>query len=179
MFRPKKNQVFEPLNPEYSLIDAMTEEVFVNYSPELAYWSLNEPTTEASRDELDKLYGEKSSDTGKITYDGPFQVYGTLQINPIIQELTKVGLQQIEEIDFYVNIAAMAEYIEGRYPKYGDVLRVTYIETDNSRRYVFYNIANVTPVDLYNFRHINYLLNGEQTMMADVPEEIRNYSEGQ
>jgi len=177
MFRPKRIKVFEPTNPEYSLIDSMTSEVFENYSPEIAWWSLNRTETEANRDELSEVYGE-SKPSSKM-FDGPFPVAGAFEINPIIQELTRLGLEQIEEVDFYCNIAAMQEYTEGRDPKGGDVFRVTWLETNSERRFVFYNVSNVTPVDIYNYRHINWLVNAEQTTLHDVPDEIKEFYEGQ
>jgi len=178
IFRPKNLKVFEPDNPEYTLIDHMTEEVFENYSTEIAYWVLNVTETDSDRDELDEVYGEGGGADQLRAYYGPYEVFGTLTINPIIQELTRLGLEQIEEIDFYCNIAAMENYLEGYIPKAGDIFRTTWIQTNNERRYIFYNIANVTPVDLYNFRYINYLINAEQTSLHEVPESIKNYYEG-
>jgi len=178
MFRSGKNgiKVFDSQNPEYSLIDSMTSEIFENYSTEIAYWLFGRAETEANLDELDEVYGESSKN--KRIYSGPFDVKGTLTINPIIQELTRLGLEQIEEIDFYCNIAAMDEYLEGEPPKAGDIFRVTWIEKENTRRYVFYSVANVTPTDIYNSRYINYLISAEQTTLHNFPAEIKNYYEG-
>lgn len=178
MWRPKHLKVFEPHQPEYSLIDAMTQEVFENYSSEVYYWIFNRVATAEHQDELDVAYGEASRGTAEV-YSGPFKVAAALQINPIIQELTKLGAQQIQEVDIYCNIAAMQDYLEGETPKIGDIMRVTWIESDNSRRYVFYHIANVTPVDIYNYRYTNWWINAEQTLLSNVPDIIRLHSDGE
>ena len=178
MFRPKKIKVFDSQNPEYALVDAINSEIFENYSPEISYWSFNAAATEVNMDELDAIYGEVSRQNVK-QYFGPYDPKGTLEINPIIQELTRLGLQQIEEVDLYCNIAAMHDYLDGKDPIAGDIFRITWLETDIERRYIFYSVANVTPVDIYNFRYTNWLINAEQTPLHNVPDEIKLYHEGE
>jgi len=177
MWRPNgKINIFDPTNPEYTLVDAMTAEKFENYSWEIVYWSFNIETTAPTLDALDQTYGEASDVQNK--YDGPFEAYGTIEVNPILQELTKLGHQQIEEINFYCNISAMDNYLQGRIPKQGDIIRVSWIKTDSTRRFVFYGIGNVTPVDPYNARYTNWLMHCEQTNMNEIPEEIKNFNDG-
>lgn len=179
MYPPRKTgiQVFEPTNPEYSLIDAMTTEVFENYSSEIKWWIFSRTETDENRDELDKAYGEASRGVAEV-FSGPYDVSGTLEVNPILQELTRLGAEQIEEIDFYTNIAAMQVYLKGENPKQGDIFRVTWIQTNTDRRFIFYRVANVTPVDIYNMRYTNWLINAEQELLSNVPENIRTYSDG-
>lgn len=176
-YRPTKINMFEPRNPEYSLIDMMTSEKFTAYSPEIYWWSFIKDGEDgaAERDELDKVYGEKSS-AGKVAYLGPFEVKAALELNPIVAEFTRLGLQQIEEIEAYGNVAALDSYLKGNVPKEGDIFRVSWIVTETERRFVFYKVANVTPVDPYNFRYINWHIHGEQTTLHEAPDSIKNFA---
>jgi hypothetical protein len=72
----------------------------------------------------------------------------------------------------------MDNYLQGRVPKAGDVIRVSWIKTDSTRRFVFYGISNVTPVDPYNARYTNWLIHCEQTNMNEIPNEIKNFNDG-
>ena len=182
MYRPTSVKLFEPKNPEYSLADAMTTEQYTIHSPEIKYWSfVKDGPTAATLDELDVVYGEKSSkaNSGRLVYTGPYNVKGFLEIEPILQELLKMGPQQIEVVELFVNIAAMENYLENRLPKRGDIFRVTWIVTETVRRYIWYSVANVTPVDPYNFKYVNWHINAEQTLMKDAPENIRQYMIGE
>lgn len=181
IYRPTKPNLFSPCNPEYALCDALVAEQYTINSPEILWWSLlrDGATGAAARDELDAVYGEKSSGDHKLAYAGPFDFRGFIDISPIVQELTRLGLQQINEIELYANIAATDVYLGGRLPKGGDVFRVTWIVTETERYYVWYKVANVTPVDPYNFRYINWHINAEQTNLWDVPESISNYTRGE
>ncbi len=178
-FRPTKITMFEPSNPEYSLVDTMMAEKITAYSPEVYWWSQirDDETGAATRDELDKVYGEKSSGDGYINYIGPKEVKSILELNPIVAEFTRLGLQQIEEVEIYVNIAAMDYYLDGRPPKSGDILRVSWIVTETQRRFVFYKVSNVTPVDPYNFRYINWHIHAEQEMLHDAPDSIKQFAQ--
>ena len=178
MFRPHASKVFEPENPEYALIDAVVQESFEKASPEIMWWSLNRELTEPTRDELDQLYGEKSSGDKLVKYAGPFRVYGHLEPSPIIQELTRLGVEQIWQIDLFMNVAAMLEYTRGRPPKPGDVFRATHIHPGDQREYKFYMVGSVLEVDLFNFKYVNWQVNAEQTTLADVPDEIKLYAGG-
>ena len=191
MYRPMKPKMHDPTNPEHSLVDAMTVEIHSLESPEIVYWSMKtaeeideenailNPDADPYLDELDEVYGEKSSDDGKLMFHEPVvDFYAKVDINPIIQELTRLGLAQIEEIDVYVNIAHAQEKLYGP-PKGGDVLRITFMIRDYNgelkEHLVYFKVSSVDPVDLYNFQYINYQINCEQTNMMDVPDEIKNY----
>jgi coenzyme F420-reducing hydrogenase gamma subunit len=178
-YRSQSIKMYDPKNPEYSLVDAMTSERFTLYSPEVYWWSFIRDNEDgaAIRDELDRVYGEKSS-TEKMAYLGPYEVKAAIELNPIVAEFTRLGLQQIEEVEAYVNIAAFDYYLKGRPPKPGDIFRVSWIVTETERRYVFYKVANVTPVDPYNFRYINFHLHAEQTTLHEAPDNIKQFATG-
>lgn len=181
--------MFCPENSEHSLVDAMTEEVHMLESPEIIYWKLKKPEdleenfeyTGGSNylDELDKVYGEKSSGTGKLIHHDPVRIYGKIDIEPIVNELARLGLITKKEIDLYINIAHAHEKL-GEPPKGGDIFRITYMIRDNKGdlkyKFVYYHISNVNEVDVYNYQYINYQIWGEQTNMMDVADIIKQYN---
>ena len=177
MYRPIAAKIYEPNNPEYSLVDAMTSELFELFSPEIKWWNLNITTTQSNLDSLDQLYGEEGDN--KLAFNGPFNVYGRVETNPILKELSRLGHLEIREIDFYVNIAAMNNYLENSIPREGDIFRLTYLGNDPKidRKFFFYVVNNIIEVDLYNCRYINYQIAAEQTTLNNVPDIIKNYSE--
>jgi len=181
--RSTKLQMWDPKSPEYALLDSMVSEKFTAHSPEIKWWSFlqDNETGAAVRDELDKVYGEKSSGgkDAKRGYLGPFDVKAIMEINPIVKEFTRLGLQQIEEVETFANIAAMEHYLEGRLPKPGDIFRVSWIVTETERRYVFYKVANATPCDPYNFRYINWHISAQQTNLFEAPDTVKLYHEGE
>ena len=182
--------MFEPTNPEHSLVDALTEEIHKFEGPELVYWVHKTPqeidaaTEDATPggdsylDDLDEVYGEKSSGDAKLEFFEPIMVYGKVDVEPIIQELMRLGLIETEQLDLYVNIAHAHEKLE-RPPNGGDVFRITFlirdVDGELKEKLVYYKVSNCHPVDLYNYQYVNYQINGEQTNMMDVPDEIKNY----
>lgn len=189
MYRPVKPLGFDIDNPEHALVDAMTEEMHELESAEIIYWKLKKfsevqdelnatPSGGEYLDELDKTYGEKSSGDATLRYEEPQKVSGKMEKNPIIHELSRMGLLTIEEIDFYVNIAHIHSKLETA-PGDGDVFRVTFMIKDANGdlkdRYVYYKVSNITPVDLFMYQYVNYQIRGEQTNMVDVPSEILNH----
>lgn len=179
MYRPTNPRLYEPTNPEYLLADVMTAEQYEIHSPEIKWWSMiREVDGGAERDELDEVYGEKSS-PGKLAYTEPYEVFGFVDINPILQELTKLGQQQINEIEFYTNIADFNLRSDGIMPKRGDIFRISWILTETERNYIWYSVANVTPVNPYNFKYVNWHINAEQTTLHDAPANIKEYILGE
>lgn len=189
MYRPLTPNMFEPNNPEHSLVDAMTEEVHMLESPEIFYWKIKkEEEIEAEPeynnvddpylDDLDTVYGEKSSGDGKYLFHDPVRVYGKIDIEPILNELSRLGLTTINQIDFYLNIAHCHDRL-GRPPAGGDTFRVTYLIRDNNgdlkNKYIYYVVSNTNEVDLYNYQYINYQIWAEQTNMMNVPDEVKQY----
>jgi len=87
-------------------------------------------------------------------------------------------LIKTEQLDLYVNIAHAHEKLE-RPPSGGDVFRITFlirdVDGELKEKLVYYKVSNSHPIDLYNYQYVNYQINGEQTNMMDVPDEIKNY----
>lgn len=175
MFRPQKPLAFEPINPEYALASSLTSEMIEATSPYILWWSFLRTETSANKDELDNVYGEASSKTGIHNFAlKPIRVYLHLEINPIIQELTRLGVEQIESITIYTNIDDFLN-LNSSPPKAGDIFRLSYIEKEQKYRNIFYNVSVVVPVDPFNFRHLNYQIYAEQTNLNDVPDHIKNF----
>jgi len=187
MFRPTEAKMFEALNPEHSLVDAMTQEIHILESPELYYWSVIKPEKATAEnlpgsgdylDELDQTYGEKSSGDGKLMFRDPVRMYGKLETNPIIAELTKMGLAQIEQVELYINIA-LAHELLNESPKGGDFFGranlIRGMDGTLKKTYTFYEVGVVNPVDLYCYQYINYQLEAEQTSMDNIPDSVRNF----
>jgi len=188
MFKRIQNvKIFEPQNPEYQLVDSLTAENFEAFSPKMLIWVLDLTQTEKNRDEIDRVYGENSSidrtkGIGRNVFDGPIEFFGHVEVNEIIQELLRAGLEQLEDVEIFVNISDFAKRLGGLSPKAGDIIRVSYIlnpAVENKGiatfRHIFYEIANITPVDLYNFRYVNFHIHAEQTNMSNVPDAIKFY----
>ena len=87
--------------------------------------------------------------------------------------------KQIEEVELYFGIAAMDLYLKGKKPQSGDVLRISYIINETERKYTFYDVSNITPVDIFNFHYLNWHVHAQQTQMHDIPDVIKLYGAGQ
>lgn len=174
MFRPQTTKIYDPENPEYQLASHYSQELFITVSPKILYWKLNHTLTNTNRDEVDDLYGESSQ---KSIYEKPVQIYAKEEINPIIQELTKLGLEQKDEIILFTNIIDIHSRL-GSPPKSGDIFRISYVVPGAPDMHKFYIVNRAIPdtATMYNFCFINYLIYGENTAMENVPEEIK-YSE--
>jgi len=179
MYRPIAAKIYEPDNTEHELVDAMTSELFEKFSHEIKWWNINRTASQANLDNLDQLYGEEGDD--KLIFTGPYNVYGRIEVNPILKELSRLGHLEIREIDFYVNIAAMYNYLEEYTPHEGDIFRITYLGLDPQidRKFFFYVVSNIIEVDMYNTRYVNYQIAAEQTILNNVPDIIKNYSESE
>lgn len=174
MFRPNSPRVFEPRSPEYALASSIDSDFINAASPHITYWSMDRAATQASRDELDGIYGEKSSGDLKHTFLAPNRVYMYLELNPILIELTRLGIEQIEEITCVANVD---DFLNKNHvdPRPGDIFRVSYVITDQQYRNVFYTVSSVVPFDMFNMKYINWHIYSEQTPMAEVPQVIKNY----
>ena len=170
MYRPQRFKFFDEENPEYALIDSLTEEMFVVISPKILWWTFKDEETKAAMSELELLYGETMSSKKFL---GPIEVFGHLETDPVITELQRMGIEQIESIKLSVNRNTFANLI-GFEPKAGDIFLVKYPK-DN--RQTFYTVSTVDPSDLYNMRYTNYIINAEQTNMNDVDQEIIDYNQ--
>lgn len=185
--RPFSIKTFEPTNPEYALLDSMIEESYEAVSPEIYWWcfkteELYQPESEI-HDPFDQLYGEISAndqETLERFFMSPKRVYGNVIFNPILNQIAKLtGGQEIREIDLYFNISAL-EYYLGQSPKRGDILRITHLGKNEQvdREYIWYEVANITPVDQYNLRYTGWEIHCEQTTLHNVPDIIKKFNYG-
>jgi hypothetical protein len=172
MFRPSDVKTFSPYNPEYLLASSMDAEMIEYSSPKILWWSFDKTETIADMDELDKIYGE--SHLGQDIFKAPKQVNAALEINPIMMELTRLGVEQIEEIILFANQDDFLLQNEEN-PKSGDILRVSYIVNEDKYRNVFYVVGSVIPVDLFNLKYLNWRILGQQTNMSQASQAIRDY----
>lgn len=169
--RDSKLDLFQPQNPEYELVNIVTNEAFRIVSPHIIYYPYDSVTTERDQDDYDDIMGEAEEN---YAFFKPVQIYAYVETNPIIDELTRLGLEQIEEINVYANIDEVTQRLSGRAPRAGDFLRISYIERQKADRVVFYKVATIQPVDMYHWRHVNYSINCEQTDLSMLPEDLRN-----
>jgi hypothetical protein len=174
MYRPNSAKVFEPRNPEYALASSIDGDFINASSPLVWWWSVDRTATVASQDELDHIYGEKSSGTALHTFKDPNRVYLFLEINPILIELTRLGIEQIEEV---TTIANVDDFLNRNHasPVSGDIFRVSYVVTDQEYRNVFYTVSSVVPFDIFNMKYLNWHIYAEQTPMAEVPQSIKDF----
>ncbi len=172
--RPNTVKVFEPKNPEYALCSSLTSEFIEAQSPLCMWWSLNRATTNASQDELDQVYGERGSGDRKFKFKKPNRIYLYLEINPIMIELTRLGIEQIEEITGVINVD---DFLQRNFcdPQPGDIFRISYIISEQKYRNVFYTLSSLVPFDMFNMQYINWHLYAEQTPMQEVPDEITSF----
>jgi hypothetical protein len=168
--RPKDLTVFDSESPEYSLANSIIQETMKIVTPDLLWFSFRAQDTEMTRDELDKLYQESQL---KL-YKQPRQIDGMFEISPIIRELAKLGISDIEQISLVLNYADCVAKL-GEEPKSGDIFRMSYVNLGRPYKNTFYTVSTVLPTDLYNFMYMNLLVSAEQTAMAEVPEEIKTF----
>lgn len=170
-----KLDLWDPLNYEYDLINQESIEHIKIYSPYILYWKINQTETKFQNDDLSNLYQE----TDQIVYSNvsfPIRIYAFIEYSPIINELNRLGLSQIKEINFITNITDFNTKI-GRGPLPGDIFRLSDIKMDGSKENLFYTMVSSSTIDYHNFRYVHYLLNAEQTNMYNIPSEIRNFTE--
>lgn len=174
MFRPNNVKVFEPRNPEYALASTIDGDFINAASPMIMYWSIDRAATVASQDDLDHVYGEKSSGDTLHTFKTPNRVYMFVELNPILVELTRLGAEQIEEITAIANVD---DFLNRNHlsPMAGDVFRVSYVVDDQNYRNVFYTVSSVVPFDIFNMKYLNWHIYAEQTPMAEVPQVIKDF----
>lgn len=176
--RPRTLKLFEPANPEYVLADTMESEIFEIVSPNLLWWSFQDAATEVNRDELDTVYGENVSAGANVYTTEPIRVYGYFEINPILQEITRMGIEQIEEINIFTNINDFFDKT-GVEPRSGDVFRMDFIDknNENALKRNFYTVGSVTPTDLYHFKYLTWQVYAEMTNLTFVPDIIKDYTD--
>ena len=165
-------KMYDPTNHELWLGDEISKEHIEVYSPPILWWKISSETITNS-DDLDKLYGESQS----IIYenaDHPIEVFGYLEMSPIIEELGRMGLSDIKDFNLMTNISDMLERL-GREPRAGDLFAVGNMITQKRLDYTFYMVASVLENDFHLWRYVHYLINAQQTNLSNVPEKIKNY----
>lgn len=172
MFRPTAYKLYDEESPDYGLAQSMMEEAMQFVSPKILWWRYDHITSESKASAMDKLYGENSKGDKFLN---PIEVFGWVENNPILQELTRLGLEENEEINLFCDTTDLTSRL-GREPQSGDILRISYIKHGQPDRHVFYKVANnPNPRHLFDFRYMNYQINAEKTDMGNVPALVKNY----
>lgn len=169
--RPTSIRVYDPESPEILTFNSIDQEFIKHKSPLILYWKYNYAQTKLNTDELGKLYGEAEESSYDIE---PITIYAIAEKSPILQELSRYGLTQIEEINFICNIVDIKERL-GRDPEAEDLIRLSYLNKDQKHTHVFYKIASAVPVDDVLDYHVNYLINAEQVAMENTPDHVRQW----
>ena len=170
--RPKTLKLFEPKNPEYMLASSIIQETMEIASPKIFWFSKDHAETDSKLTEIDTTYGEEAS--SKKYFKQPVEVVGFVDVNPMLIELTKLGFNNLREINLIVNILDFVERV-GDKPKEGDVFRVTFLSPIGEDENIFYSVATVFPTDQFNHMYLDLMIGAEQTDLADVHEEVKSY----
>lgn len=173
--RSDKIRVFDPDNPEYALASSMSSEFIEAISPLTLWWSVDRIATEAVRDDLDKIYSEKSSGTRKMIFKPPNRVYLSHEQNPVLVELSRLGIETLQELTLVVNIDAFMVDNKGIEPGMGDYCRISNLQSPEKYLNWVYQISTVVPFDWFNSRYMSYHIYCEQTPLNDAPDAIKNY----
>jgi len=169
--RPTSRNIYDPLNPEYELANSFINEVNQIASPNILYWATNMETTMPTLDNADLAYGETKQ---KIKFFPPKKIKAFVETNPILEELTQMGLAQIEELNVVVGIDDFLVQIH-QPPKAGDVFKISHLEQGKPPRELWYTVTNALPINLFNWQYLNYIIHSQQTRMTDVPTEVKFY----
>lgn len=165
--------IWDPLNYEHWLADQESIDHIKINSPYILYWKIDQEGTEIHNDELSNLYQE--SDQLVFYNKKPIRVYMYAEISPIIQELSRIGISELHEINLIANRTDIIEKL-GRFPVNGDLLSIYFFEKDQKRFQNFYTLVSISRSDLHLYRHLHFIMNCEQTNMANIPSYIYNYN---
>lgn len=164
--------IWDPLNHEHWLADQESIDHIKINSPYVLYWKIDQEQTEMHNDEISNLYQE--SDQLVFYNSEPIRVYMYVEISPIVQELSRIGISELREINFIANKTDLIEKI-GRFPISGDLISVSYFEKDKKKTQSFYTLVSTNDADLYLYRYIHFILNCEQTNLSNVPKHVYDY----
>lgn len=170
--RPRTLKLFEPKNPEYMLASSIIQEAMEIASPHILWFAKDNAKTDSLLTELDTTYGEEAS--SKKFFKPPVQLHGFLDVNPMIIELSKLGFNNLREINLIMNTMDILEKL-GDMVKEGDVFRITFLRPGTTDENIFYSVATVLPADEFNHMYLNLMIGAEQTDLADVHEEVKSY----
>lgn len=169
--RADDKSLYEPLNPEYEMAASFINELNKIVTPNILYFATNMEATMPTLDNTDIVYGETKQ---KIKFFPPKKIEGYVETNPILEELTQMGLAQIEELNIIVSIDKFLSDIN-QPPKAGDILKISHLEQGKPPRDVWYTVTNALPINLFNWQYLNYIIHSQQTRMADVPADVKFY----
>lgn len=163
---------------EHEFISSMGDEFIQIHSPRIIYFKLNSQKTFQETDEVSSLYQE----TEIMHHYEPIEVFALKEASPIIQELTRLGLTQIMDVNLIVNVSDFEKRLmsagfsrEESYPNSGDLMLINEVNIHGKSEKNFYVIASVVASDPVLNRETNYLINAEQTSLDNVPEDIRDF----
>lgn len=167
--------MFDSTNFELSLNDSVSDEHIKVMSPYILYWKIDQQETNASNDELGKLYQE-AEEYKFLNVEDPIRIYAYAELSPIIQELSRSGLATTKEINFLANRTDIYEKLE-RAPLPGDVFRISYINKDNKNQNDFYVVVSVSETDINLWRYLHFSINAEQQSLDNIPQKIKDYAD--
>ncbi len=171
MFRPQQFKLYDPQNPEYEIAQSIIDETMRYVSPQILWWRYDHIETSKQASSIDKLYGENSKGEKFLK---PIEIFGYVELNPILQELTRLGLEETEEINLFTDSADIVDRL-GREPQGGDILRISYIQSDKKERNIFYKVSSYNPRHPFQWRYMQYQINCEKTDMSNIPSIVKNY----
>jgi hypothetical protein len=164
--------IWDPLNYEHWLVDQQSiDHVKIN-SPYILYWKIDQEKTEMHNDEISNLYQE--SDQLVFYNSEPIRVFMYIEPSPIIQELSRIGISELREINFIANKTDLIEKI-GRPPISGDLMSISYFQKDTKILPNFYIITSTSDADLHLYRYLHYIINCEQSNLSNIPKHVYDY----
>jgi len=146
---------------------------------------------------IDQVYQEGNKG---VIYQEPIRINGIYQLNPILQELTKFGIQEDNELTFKFNYTEMLSTL-GREIQIGDWIRISIKnqsdtgsdfteqgndkETQGTKRHFirYYKATNAIPDDNYLYNYLHWSVFAEMKYPdSDVlpgvdPRDIKNIGE--
>ena len=133
-----------------------------------------EPIYEGESLEECLIIARQYDDFGIFYNKEPIRVFMYAEISPIIQELSRIGISELNEINLITNLTDINEKL-GRSPSSGDLISIYFFKKDKKVSQRFYTIVSASGSDLHLYRYIHLILNCEQTNMANIPSHIYNY----
>lgn len=153
---------------EHAILSSLGDEFIQIESPRVYYFRMDFKKTKLNTDETSTFYGE----TEKQELLPPVEIFALLERSPIIQELTRLGLSNIKDINFICNIDDITARLSAT-PNSGDFFLVYGVNTKGKAFKDFYQVASIVPINIVNSRYIDYLINAEQTSLDNVDDSIR------
>jgi len=164
--------VWDPLNYEHWLVDQQSIDHIKINSPYILYWKIDQESTEMHNDELSNLYRE--SDQLVFYNKKPIRVYMHAEISPVVQELSRIGISELNDINLITNKTDIVEKL-GRFPINGDLISIYFFEKDKKASQRFYTLVSISSADLHLYRYLHFIMNCEQTNLANIPSHVYNY----